>query len=169
MPADVQLFPIGLYDPVHQCAERTSLSHILLINRPVRTTAARHPLHHEGSTPWTAELLQVCKSTAVLLKIPHCTRSKSVPNRPLRGRRDQLETLSPQFQCGIFRRTAVSTVFFKRLTRSAAANRLFPVPRHSSDSLVRHPAVSRVSNVRNTFCIFFFSSSTAMSHCEQNT
>jgi len=37
--------------------------------------------------------------------------------------------------------------------------------RHTSG----YRGLSRVSDVRNTSCIFFFSTSTAMSHCEQDT
>jgi len=45
--------------------------------------------------------------TVVLPKIPHCNSSKSVPNRPLRGRRGRFGTLLQQLECGIFGRTAV--------------------------------------------------------------
>jgi len=46
-------------------------------------------------------------NTAVLPKIPHCNSSKSVPNRPLWGRRGRFGTLLQQLECGIFGRTAV--------------------------------------------------------------
>jgi len=46
-------------------------------------------------------------STAVLSKIPHCNSSKSVPNRPLWGRRGRFGTLLVQLECGIFGRAAV--------------------------------------------------------------
>jgi len=45
--------------------------------------------------------------TAVLQKIPHCNSSKSLPNRPLRGRGGRFGTLLGQLECGIFWRTAV--------------------------------------------------------------
>ena len=38
--------------------------------------------------------------TAVLSKIPHCNSFKSVPNRPLRGRRGRFGTILQQLQCG---------------------------------------------------------------------
>ena len=46
--------------------------------------------------------------TVVLPKIPHCNSSKSVPNRPLWGRRGRFGTLLQQLEYGIFGRTAVS-------------------------------------------------------------
>ena len=49
----------------------------------------------------------ISNTTDVLLKIPHCNSSKSVPNRPLRGRRGRFGTLLQQLECGIFERTAV--------------------------------------------------------------
>jgi len=55
----------------------------------------------------SAEMAQNCVRTAVLPKIPHCNSSKSVPNRPLRGRRGRFGTLLEQLECGIFGRTAV--------------------------------------------------------------
>jgi len=50
---------------------------------------------------------KISLSTAVLPKIPHCNSSKSVPNRPLRGRGGRFGTLLGQLECGIFGRTAV--------------------------------------------------------------
>ena len=47
-------------------------------------------------------------ATVVLPKISHCNSSKSVPNRPLRGRRGRFGTLLQQLECGIFGRTAVA-------------------------------------------------------------
>jgi len=46
-------------------------------------------------------------STEVLPKLPHCNSSKSVPNRPLRGRGGRFGTLLGQLENWIFGRTAV--------------------------------------------------------------
>jgi len=58
--------------------------------------------------------------TVVLPKISHCNSSKSVPNRPLRGRRGRFGTLLQQLECGIFGRTAVGwdVIRYKTLTSS---------------------------------------------------
>jgi len=45
--------------------------------------------------------------TAVLRKIPHSNCCKTVPKRPLRGRRGRFGTLLQLLKCGIFWRTAV--------------------------------------------------------------
>ena len=47
--------------------------------------------------------------TAILPKNPPCNSSKSVPNRPLWGRRGRFGSLLQQLECGIFERTAVQT------------------------------------------------------------
>ena len=51
------------------------------------------------------------RDTAVLPKIPHSNCSKSVPNRPLWGRRGRFGILLEQLECGIFGRTAVFHLF----------------------------------------------------------
>ena len=50
--------------------------------------------------------------TAVLPNFLHCSSSKIGPNRPLRGRRGRLGTLSQQVECGSFERTAVRACIF---------------------------------------------------------
>jgi len=57
-----------------------------------------------------SERFSTCRTaTAVLLNFPHCNSSKSVPNRPLRGRRcrRRFGTLLQQLVCGSFETTAV--------------------------------------------------------------
>jgi len=50
-------------------------------------------------------------NTAVLPKLPHCNGSKSIPKRPLWGRRGRLGTLVQQLECGMFGTTAVYAFF----------------------------------------------------------
>jgi len=60
------------------------------------------------------------RTTAVLSKIPHYNNSKSVPNRPLRGRGGRFGTLLGQLECGVFGRTAVQCKRAKRRQRMGA-------------------------------------------------
>jgi len=60
------------------------------------------------TSPTGLGLLFYSTVTAALPKIPHCNCPKSVPNRPLGGRRGRFGTLLQQLECGIFGRTAVA-------------------------------------------------------------
>jgi len=61
--------------------------------------------------------------TAVLLKIPHSNCYKTVPNRPLRGRRGRFGTLLQLLECGIFGRTAVVVGFIERARQAGGRRR----------------------------------------------
>jgi len=76
---------------------------------PLAHEAQQQAAYSRSRTNPALQLLQESQiaSTAVLPKIPHSNSSKSVPNRPLRGRRGRFGTLLQQLECVIFERTAV--------------------------------------------------------------
>jgi len=109
------------------CAPLTHLLHASSPLRPDTTMTTTHVVVAAMPTP-SPTAGKVAPPfphyTAVLPEIPHCNSSKSVPIRPLRGRRGRFGTLLQQLECGIFGRTAVCSLFLRAQRVAICAGRL---------------------------------------------